>query len=171
MFNEELQQAIGKAMAETEAEERNIIFDAQNVTMDTFCQYPVTTSTQGDNVNTILTSKKLNNSDALAETLKGLTIKDAGYYNSEKNDAEGDPASDTKVATHNSDIWKTYFTDTDTSNRNLQQKSLINQTLLIITMTINPHILDRVVTCGGITHAHTTPITKEVLMDAARSSA
>ena len=157
-------------MAETEAEERNIIFDAQNVTMDTFCQYPVTTSTQGDNVNTILTSKKLNNSDALAETLKGLTIKDAGYYNSEKNDAEGDPASDTKVATHNSDIWKTYFTDTDTSNRNLQQKSLINQTLLIITTPIDPMIYNRVATSRESTINHATPCTTEFITYATRSN-
>ena len=52
-------------MAETEAEERNIILDANNVTMDNFCQSLVTTNTQGENANTILTSERPNNPDAL----------------------------------------------------------------------------------------------------------
>ena len=60
--------------------------------------------------------------DALAETLKGLiidsTINDAGYYNSDENDAEGDPKSDPKVATQISDRKKIKVTDTDTTNRN-----------------------------------------------------
>ena len=79
--NEKLQQAISKVMAETEAEERNIILYAHNVNMDNFCQSPVTTNTQRDNANAILTSERINNSDALAETLKRLTINNAVYYN------------------------------------------------------------------------------------------
>ena len=71
--------------------------------MDTFCQSPITTNTQGENSNAILMSEVINNLDALAETLKGLTSNDAAYYNSDKNDAEGDTASDPKVATHTSD--------------------------------------------------------------------
>ena len=67
-------------MEETEVEERNIIPDAHNLTMDTFLQSPVITNTQGYNANTILTRKRINNLDALAETLKGLTINDAVYY-------------------------------------------------------------------------------------------
>ena len=55
-------------MSETEAEERNIMFDGNNVTMDTLFQSPVTTNTQGENTNVILTSGRLNNSDALAES-------------------------------------------------------------------------------------------------------
>ena len=39
--------SISKVMAETEAEERSIISDAHNVNMDTFCQSPFTTNTQG----------------------------------------------------------------------------------------------------------------------------
>ena len=54
--------------------------DAHNVTVDTFCQMPVTPNTQGENYNAILTSERLNNSDALAETLKVLTINEAGFY-------------------------------------------------------------------------------------------
>ena len=110
--------------------------------MDTFCQSPVMPNAQGENVNVIMTSERINNSDALSETLKGLTINDAGYYHSEKHDAEGHPASDPKVANHTSDGKKRTFTDT--SNGNLQQKLLINQTLLIITTTIDTRIQDRI---------------------------
>ena len=49
--------------------------------MDTFLQPPVTTDTQEENANAILTSKRLNNLDALEEPLKLLTINDAEYYN------------------------------------------------------------------------------------------
>ena len=92
--NEKLWQAISTVTEETEEEERNIILDANDVTMDTFCQYPVTTNTQGENANTIFTSERQNTSDMLAEMLKGLTlgstINDPAYYNSYEDDAEGD---------------------------------------------------------------------------------
>ena len=63
-------------------------------------------NTQGENENTILTIEKQNNLDSLAETLKGLTINDAGCYESgseNANDAKCDPASNPKVATQTSD--------------------------------------------------------------------
>ena len=110
--------------------------------MDTFYQSPVMPNTQGENVNAIMTSERINDSDALSETLKGLTINDDEYYHSGKNDAEGHPASDPKVAAHTSDGKKRTFTDT--SNGNLQQKLLINQTLPIITTTIDPRIQDMI---------------------------
>ena len=107
LSNKNLIQAIITVMSETEAEECKIFFDANNVTMDNFYQSPVTTNTQGENANAIFSSERQNNSDALAETLKGLTlhstINDAGYYNSDRNDAEGDPKSGPLVATHTSD--------------------------------------------------------------------
>ena len=87
----------------------NITLDAHNITADTFSQMPVTPNTQGDNENAILTSERLNNADALAETLKGLTINDAGYYESDsanENYAKGYPASNPKVATHTSNGGK-----------------------------------------------------------------
>ena len=87
--------------------------------MDTFYQTPGIPNTQRESSNTILTSDILNNSDALVETLKGLTINNAGYYNPEKNDTEGDPTSDPKKATHTSDRKKIKITDT--SNRNQQK--------------------------------------------------
>ena len=120
--NENLRQAISTVKAENEAEESKIISDANNVTMNTFCQSSVTTNTQGDNKNAILTSERLNNLDALAETLKVLTtdstINDSAYYNSDKNDAEGDSKSDTLVATYTSDRKKRKVTDTETTNGN-----------------------------------------------------
>ena len=117
----------------------------------------------------ILTSERLNNSDMLAETLKVLTINDAVYYNSEKNDAEGDPRSNPKVATHTSDKKKRKVVNT--TNGNLRQKVLSNRTLPIITTIIDHMITDRVDTCGGTTNAHTMPTTNPVITNAARSSA
>ena len=163
--NQKIQEAISKVMAETEAEKRNIISDTHNVDMDTFSPYPVMTNTQGENANTILTSDRLNNSDMLEEILKVLTINDAGYYNSDKNDSEGDPTSDPKVATHTSDGKKRKVTDT--SNRNLRQKLLINRTLPIITTPIDPQIYDSFATSRASTIKLSTPCTTYVITDAA----
>ena len=101
----------------------------------------------------------------LAETLKVLTINDAGYYNSDEDYAEGDTVSYPKGATYTSDKKKRKATDT--SNRNLQHKLLMNRTLPIINTTIDPRIPDRVATCGGAHHARMAPTTKPVIMDAA----
>ena len=143
--------------------------DAHNITMDTFCQSPITTYTQGENAKAVLTSEIINDADTLAEMLKGLKINDTGYYNSHRNDAEGFPASYPKVAMHNSDGNKRKVTDT--RNGNLQQKLLTNQTLLIITMPIYPQITDRVAICVGDPHALTTTTMKTVITDAEHSSA
>ena len=137
--------------------------------MDNFCQSPNTPNTQGENANGILTSERINNSNALEETLKGLKINDAEYYSSFKNDAEGDPASDPKLSTHTSDGKKRNFTDT--SNRNLQQQISINRTLPIIITTNDPRILDRVATFGGTPLAQMMPTMKPVVTDATCSSA
>ena len=98
-----------------------------------------------------------------------MTINNAGYYNSDKNDVKGDPANDPNVATHTSERNKINFTDT--SNLNLQQKLLINRTLPIITMAIDPQITDSVVTCERTPHVFTTPNTKGVITYAALGSA
>ena len=55
----------------------NITVDAHNVTADNFSQ---TSNTQRENENAILTSEKLDKSDALAATLKELANNDAAYY-------------------------------------------------------------------------------------------
>ena len=47
----------------------------QNVTMDIFFQSPIMTNKQRENENMILTLEGIINFYALAETLKGLTIK------------------------------------------------------------------------------------------------
>ena len=73
LFNENIRYEIHRVILEEEVE-------ANNVNADNFCQMSVTPNTQGENENTIMISERLNNSDALAETLKGLTINDTGYY-------------------------------------------------------------------------------------------
>ena len=55
-YNEKLRQEIITVMAKREEDKRNKILDANNVTMDTFCQSPVITNTQGENANTIFIS-------------------------------------------------------------------------------------------------------------------
>ena len=97
-------------MVETEEEEYDIILDDTNVTMDTFCQSPVMTNTQGENANPIFTSERRNNLDMLVETLKGLTldstINDSAYDYSDEDVTEENPKSDPLVATHTSDCKK-----------------------------------------------------------------
>ena len=81
----------------------NITLDSHSVTEDNFRH---TSNTQRENANKILTSEKVDKSDALAETLKGSKINDAGYYESDlanMNGAKGDPTSDLRMDTHTSD--------------------------------------------------------------------
>ena len=84
------------------------------------------------------------------------------------NYAKDDPVSDPKVATHTSDGKKRKVTDN--SNRDFQQTILSNRTLLIITITIDPHIGNRVATSGTSLLKIATPQTTEVITDAARSN-
>ena len=160
---------MNKFIEEQESDAHNITLDAHKVTADTFNQTP---NAQRDNANTILTSEKLDKSDALSEMFKKLTINDAGYYASDStnaNDAKGDPTSDPKIVTHSSDGKK--INVMDTSSGDLQKKKLSNRTLPIITMTMYPRIDDSIATCSGTPHALTMPTTKELIMDAARKSA
>ena len=83
-------------MAETEEEEREAKRNASNVTMDTFCQSPVTTNIQGNIAN--VPNERQTSSKILAETIKGfkgltldLTLNDSTYYHSEEYDIESDP--------------------------------------------------------------------------------
>ena len=125
LSKEKILQAINKVIAEKE-------LDAQNVTADNFSQTPVTPNTQRENENAILTSERLNNSDALAETLKCLTINNAGYYESDEKDKKA--ILQAIQRSHIIDKKKRKFTDT--SNGNSQQKLLSNQNLLIITQQL-----------------------------------
>ena len=100
--------------------------------MDTFChQSPITTNKQGEIAK--VTNERQISPSILAETIKGFkglviqsTINNSAYYNSEEDDAESNPNSDPKVATHTSDGNKRKVTDTDTTNVNSPQKLLIN---------------------------------------------
>ena len=59
----------------------------------------------------------------------------------------------------------------DTSSGDLQQKLLTNRTLSIITTTMDPWIDVSISTCSGTHNTLATPLMKEVIVDAARSSA
>ena len=157
--NEKIRQAMNIVIVEEE-------LDDHNVTVDTFFQSHVT---QEENVKMILTSERRIYSEIMAETIKGLTINKSGYYNSEKNDAEGDPKIDPKVENHNSGRNKRKVTDI--TNRNPPQKLLRNRTLPIISTKIDPQIPYRVATCGGTPHVSVASTLKVVVTDAACSSA
>ena len=86
--NENIRQAIRKIMAGKEMDACNITLDSHSVTVDILWKTIVILNTQGENENVILTRERLNNSDALVEILKGLTINNAGYYDSDENDAK-----------------------------------------------------------------------------------
>ena len=73
-----------------------------------FNQSPVTINTQKNDTN--MTNERQISSNILAETIKefhGLTIQstinDSAYYDSEEDDAESDPKSNSLVATYTSD--------------------------------------------------------------------
>ena len=113
--------------------------------MDTFCQYPVTTNTQGNIAN--VTNERRISSNILAETIKGFklltldsTINDSEYYNSEEDGAERYPKSDQLVATCTSDGKKRKVADTGTTNGNSPHKLLINRFIPEIIPVIIPPI-------------------------------
>ena len=136
------------------------------MTVDTFYHPPFPTDTQQE------TSEGQNNSDVLAETLKGFTIdstiNDSAYYKTDKNDAEGDPKNDQLVATHISYGKKRKFIYTDTTKENSPQKLLIYRTILITIPLIDLHIPDMIVVGRGTTHTLQTSTSKVIVMDAAR---
>ena len=169
LSNENIREGIHKVIAEEESNVHNIGSDAHNVTADTFSQ---TSNTQRENENAILTIEKRDKPNKLAETLKDVQINDAKYYvpdSANENEAKGDPASNPKTFNHTSDGKKRKVTDT--SNRILQHKILSNRTLWTVTMTMDSMIDNRTATCGGTPLTFATPRAKEVITDAARSSA
>ena len=143
------------------------------MTINNFCQYPVTTNTQGENKKAIFTSKRRNTSDILAETLKGLTldstINDSAYYNSDEYHAEGNPKSNPLAATRTSDRKKIIVTDTDTTNINSLKTFLINRTLPMIIPPIDPLIADGIAASKGTTYARQTTYLKVIVTYTARS--
>ena len=95
-------------MAETEEEERDAKYNANNAAMDNFIQSPVRTKTPR-NIAKVQNERQIY-SDSLAETINGFkrltlqsTINDSADYHSDENDAESDLNSDQLVDTHTSD--------------------------------------------------------------------
>ena len=101
--------------------------------------------------------------------MKVSTINNAGRYNLDKNDAEGDPKMNPNVATYTSDGKKRKVVDT--TDVNFLQNLLSNRMLPVITTIIKLRIPDGVVPCVGNLHARATTTLKGVITDAARSSA
>ena len=118
--------------------------------------------------------------DILAETIKGfkgltlqLTINHYAYHNSEEDEAEKDPTSYSKVATHISDRKK--IPDTDTTNGNYPHKLLINRLIPdiipVIIPPIDQTISNGVAASGGNLHARRMILSKEIVADVAHSAA
>ena len=106
---------------------------------------PFTTNAQREFAN--VTDERQITSDILVETIEifnvltiQLTINDSTYYNLEEDDAESDPNSDAKVATHTSDGKKIKVTDTETTNGNSPHKLLINRLIPDIIPVVIPPI-------------------------------
>ena len=148
--------------------------------MDNFCQSPVTTNIQGNIAN--FPNERRISSDIMRETIKGFKgltidsiINNSAYYHSEEDEAEGDPNSDPKVATHTSERRKRKFTDTETTNVNSLHKLLINRLITEIipfaTSPIDKKTADDAAGSGETLHARCTILSKEIVMDAARRAA
>ena len=106
---------------------------------------------------------------------KGLTlqstINDSAYHYSEEDDTESDSNSDPKVATHTSDGKKRKVTDTETTNRNSPHKSLTDQLIPVVIPLIGQTNTDGVAASGNTLYVVRTIISKEIVTDAARSTA
>ena len=142
--------------------------DSHNVTANTSI---LTSNTQRENKNAILTIDKLDKLDELEELLKDLTINYTGYYVSDSantNDKKVNPERDPKTVTHTND--KNKIKVADTSNGILQQNLLSNRIFPVVTTKMDPRTEDRIVTCEGTPHTSAISKTKEVITDAERSS-
>ena len=178
--NENIRQAVSRVMAETEKYECDSKSNAINLTMDTFFnQYPVKINTQRKNAN--VKNERRIYSYILAETIYFLneltiqsTINDSKYNNSEEDDAESDPKSDSLVATHTSDRNEMKITDTDTTNRNSTHKLLTNREIPAIIQGVIPPVnqttADGVATYIRALHAVLAVLHKEIVMGATRST-
>ena len=111
--------------------------------------------------------------DIMAETLKALTlhstINDSTNYNSDEDDAESDPKRDPLVDTHTSDEKKRKVTDTGTNNVNYPQKILLNRTIPVIILPIEPPITHGVEASRGTAHVRQTIYLKVIVTDMVRS--
>ena len=121
--------------------EEESISDANNITVDTFSH---AYNTLRDNANTIFTSEKLDKLYKLADELKGLTINNAKYYESDTvtaSDAQSDPKLNLKTLTHTSNGNAKFM---HTNNRNYEPKLLSNWTTHVVVLTMNPRIYQRI---------------------------
>ena len=115
----------------------------------------------------------------MVKVFKGLTIEStinaSACYNPDEDDAESDPNSNPKLATHTGGGNKIKFTDTDTTNGIYPHKLLINRLISemipFIIFPINQTTTDGVAASGGTLRARCTILSKEIVTDATRSAA
>ena len=78
------------------------------------------------------------------------------------------------VATHTSDGKKIKVADTETTNENYRHKLLMNriipEIIPVVVLPINQTTADGVAASGGTLHVVRTILSKEIIMDAARSA-
>ena len=132
--------------------------DANNVTADKFSH---TSNKQRENENEIFTSEKIYTSDDMVDAVKRFTINDSKYY--ESNTAN---ASDTQC-----DITRITETVTHTRNGNFEQKILSYWTIPVLLPPINPGIYQGSVPIILVPQKLLTPVTEEVVADAASGGA
>ena len=168
LSNEKLWKEVSRVMAETEEEELDAKRNVNNVTMDNLFHWSsATTNTKGEIKN--VTNERQISSDIMAETINWFngftiqsTINDSAYYDSEENDAESDPNSDPKVATH-------------TTKRNYLHKLLTNREIPEIIQGFIPPV--KQTTLGGVAtsrrgmNAVRAVLRKEIFTGATRSTA
>ena len=168
---DKLREVINTIVAETEEEECN----ANNVNMDTFCQYPATTNTPIEK--TDVENERKISLDNLTGTLKGFnklmldsTLNNSADDHSNKNFTKSDPNSDLLVATHTSDENERKITNTDTTKENPQHKLLMNREIPAIIQCIIPLVkkmtVDGVAIIGRDLHAIHTVLHKEIVTGA-----
>ena len=97
-----------------------------------------TFNTQREDFNATFTSEKLDKSEMLVEAVNNLIINDARYYESNTttaSDAKGDLTRNLETVTHTRNGNETA---NHTSNRNSEQQLLINWTILVVVLMMNP---------------------------------
>ena len=107
----------------------------------------------------------------MVDVVKNLKINDDGYYESNSattSDEQGDLTRnpDTFTCTNNGNE-----TVTHTSNRYFEQTILGNQTILVVSPTMNPRIYQGIASILFLPQTLLTPATNEVVTDAASGGA
>ena len=135
-----------------------------NVTADTFSHV---SNTQTEKANAIFTSEKLDKYDELIDAVNNLTINDTEYYESNTvtvNETQDDITRNLATVTHNSNINEIV---THTIIGKFEKYLLSNCTIPGLPLAMNPGIDQCVASIVLTPHTLLSPVTKEVVADAA----